>query len=324
MKILILESLLNQENFIDLVKTHPFHQNRVIEVLKENELFVTPQEDFILLTNIHGKEILNILDFHESIGIFSSIDGNGFLQVAFEDNLICLKSNQNFFDCIYYCGGAFFKKSIFKNQKEYEGINSFLVEHLKDLSMAHRGENIKPALFLDRDGVINYDCGYPSQISEIKIYQEIIPIIKSANERSWPVIVLTNQSGLARGFLTREELDHIHRYMNTELNKFSAHIDEFYYCPYYEKGPISTYAKNSLLRKPYPLLAIQAGEKYQINYSKSIMIGDKFSDKLYGLNIKTLLLKSKYIINEEVSGTNVFVFQNHAEIYQHLQKNYFL
>jgi len=309
------------ENFIKQNKLDFCYSIQPIEI--ENA-FYPPEGDFVLLTNHHGLQVLNHLSSTINTGIFSGDKTKGDIETVFKEGKVSCEENTlaDFDDRIYYCGGAVFKEATIV-KKNYPNVDFFLNHHFKDMAIAHSETMLTPALFLDRDGVINHDCGYPSKISDISIYAEIAPIIKKFNEKQWPVLVLTNQSGLARGLFNEDDLKKIHTHMAEVLKKMSCHIDDFFFCPFHEKGSVSELAKNSLLRKPYPLMAINAAEKYHVDLSKSIMIGDKISDKLLGLNIKTLLLKSNYI--EEKSDTaDSLVFDNHESIYQYLLKNYFL
>ena len=162
------------------------------------------------------------------------------------------------------------------------------------LSIIHRKQQGKPALFLDRDGVINEDCGYPSHINEIKIIPEIVPVIKLANEKGFPVIVITNQSGVARNYLNINQLNEIHSFMSDELLKMGAKVDEYLFCPFHPDGENKKYAKNSYFRKLGPLMMFEGGERHHVDFARSVMIGDKVSDALHAISLKTFILKSKY------------------------------
>ncbi|RLA65874.1 MAG: hypothetical protein DRQ88_04175 [Epsilonproteobacteria bacterium] len=141
--------------------------------------------------------------------------------------------------------------------------------------------NKKPALFLDRDGVINLDTNYVHKIEQLNFFDDLIPIIKYANKKNWPVIVLTNQSGVGRGMFSTDDVDELHSYMALELKKKGAIVDDWFYCPYHLESGVDEYKKFSFMRKPYPGMALKACEKYAIDLDKSFMIGDKITDELF-------------------------------------------
>lgn len=138
--------------------------------------------------------------------------------------------------------------------------------------------NNKPAVFFDRDGVLNEDIGYLYKKEDFKWVQGAIETIKYFNEHAYFVFVITNQSGVARGYYTEADVQKLHEWMNAELAKYDAHIDEFFYCPHHEKGIVKEYAYDCQCRKPKIGMLNKAFEKYAIDRENSIMIGDKQSD----------------------------------------------
>ena len=284
----------------------PTNQSQIeFHLVEESHSFTTPDEDFFIITSIDGVKILDLIREEKSIGIFSAKPCANSNSFVFEnDKLVKKKPSHVFFDTIYFQGGAFFKSSELEPKKKYSSMHDFLNQEIHKLYI--RSANGKmPALFLDRDGVINQDCGYPSDVSDIEIINEIVPVIKLANNAGWPVIVLTNQSGIARGKLDEEKLKDIHDFIRKELAVQGADLLHFYFCPYHENGIVDKYKKASLSRKPYPLMALKAAEDLQINLSKSVMVGDKISDQLYGLGMQTFLLESKYIKNQKNKPENL-------------------
>lgn len=161
-------------------------------------------------------------------------------------------------------------------------------------------EKKRKALFLDRDGVLVEDTGYVAKIQDIKFIDEIIDVIKTANKKGFLVIVVTNQAGVAKGRFTEEEMILANNYIRDYFRKKGARIDDFFNCPYHEEGIIQKYSKKSLLRKPEPGMLLIATEKYNIDLSKSIMIGDKDSDLIKLPYIQAHILQGKYeIVNKE-------------------------
>lgn len=136
----------------------------------------------------------------------------------------------------------------------------------------------QPAAFFDRDGVLNVDHGYTYRQEDFQWMPGAVETIKYYNEHNYLVIVITNQSGVARGYYTEEDVKKLHRYMATELKKQGAHIDAFYYCPHHLAGKIEKYTKACNCRKPAPGMIHAALGEWLIDKEKSFVIGDKPSD----------------------------------------------
>jgi len=136
----------------------------------------------------------------------------------------------------------------------------------------------RPALFLDRDGVINLDKGYVSQIDDFEWIPGAAEAISAFNARNWYVFVVTNQSGIARGYYTEKDMQILHKYMVSELTKKGAHIDKIYHCPYHAEGEIEQYRKDSIDRKPGPGMLLQAMADFPIKRESSFLVGDKDTD----------------------------------------------
>lgn len=137
----------------------------------------------------------------------------------------------------------------------------------------------KPALFLDRDGVINVDKGYTYKPQDLSFIDGIIEGIKAANENGYYVIVVTNQAGVARGFYSLEDVDIFHEHIANQLAQNGAFIDAFYSCPYHKDGNVPEYTiDNHPDRKPNPGMILKAFNDWQIDKEKSFLIGDKNHD----------------------------------------------
>jgi D-glycero-D-manno-heptose 1,7-bisphosphate phosphatase len=144
----------------------------------------------------------------------------------------------------------------------------------------------KRAVFLDRDGTINEDVGYPNDYSQIKIYPFAFEAIRKINRAGLLTVIITNQSGIGRGLLTEENLQDIHQKMKAALLAEKVYIDGIYYCPHYELSALPEYKKDCACRKPYPGMALQAAADLNLELNNSFVIGDKVEDVLFGLNIK--------------------------------------
>ena len=134
------------------------------------------------------------------------------------------------------------------------------------------------AIFFDRDGVLNEEVGYLYEISKFKWIDGAIDAIKLCNEKNFLVIVVTNQSGIARGLYTEDDTKKLHNFMQSELKKFGAHIDAFYYCPHHPEGKVAAYKKICDCRKPEPGLILRACKDFDIDVANSILIGDSARD----------------------------------------------
>ena len=137
----------------------------------------------------------------------------------------------------------------------------------------------KPAAFLDRDGVINYDFGYICNFKQFKFRPGVIKGLRHLKEKNFRIFIVTNQSGIARGLFTENDLKLFHNKMKRKLSIKKIRIDEIKYSPYHPKGIIKKFAKNHKSRKPGSLMIKQLFKKWPIDMKKSFMIGDRISDK---------------------------------------------
>ena len=133
-------------------------------------------------------------------------------------------------------------------------------------------------VFLDRDGVINADIGYLWRREDFVWIPGAPAAIRLFNERGRPVVVVTNQSGVARGYYSEQDVESLHRWMNAELNRQGARIDAFYFCPHHPDGAIPEYTRVCDCRKPQPGMLLQAMEDWRADPATSFLIGDKESD----------------------------------------------
>ncbi len=136
----------------------------------------------------------------------------------------------------------------------------------------------RPALFLDRDGVINVDRNYIYRVEDFEWIEGAADVIKRFNEKGWWVFVVTNQSGIARGYYTEEQMQTLHDWLQAELAKRDAKIDQIYHCPFHEDGTIPRYTKDSYDRKPKPGMLIRAMTDFPVIKERSFLIGDKQAD----------------------------------------------
>jgi histidinol-phosphate phosphatase family protein len=138
-----------------------------------------------------------------------------------------------------------------------------------------RDTGVVKAAFLDRDGTIARDGPYCSRVQDFELLPHVPQAIKLLNEHGFKVVVVTNQSGVARGYFTEETLRQIHQHMEEELAKYGAGIDAIYYCPHHPDDGCDC-------RKPKPKLILQAAEELGINLAFSYMVGDMMQDVIAG------------------------------------------
>ncbi len=151
---------------------------------------------------------------------------------------------------------------------------------------------MKPAVFLDRDGTINEDVGYPRRLEEIRIFPESFKAVRLLNEVGFYVIVITNQSAIGRGLMTEKDLQVIHSQMKEIFLSQGARIDAFYYCPHWINSSDPTYSLACSCRKPGIALGQKAAFEFNLDLKKSFTIGDKLEDILFGhrLGTKSILV----------------------------------
>ena len=172
---------------------------------------------------------------------------------------------------------------------------------------------MKKAIFLDRDGTINVEKDYIYKSEDLVFEEGSIEALKTFKNLGYILIVVSNQSGIARGYFTEEDLNIFNNNMNEILKKNGVEITEFYCCPHHPDG-IGEYKKVCECRKPNNKMIEDAIKKYNINREKSYMIGDKTSDIGAGLksNLKTVLVKTGYGLKdmEKVDKNETLIYEN--------------
>jgi len=143
-----------------------------------------------------------------------------------------------------------------------------------------------PALFLDRDGVINIDKGYVHQAAECEFVEGIFDLVKRANALGYKVIVVTNQAGIARGYYTEAQFLDFSDWMKNEFSRNQAHIDEIYFCPHHPVHGLGQYHIECDCRKPAPGMFLKAQAAFNIDMQASVMVGDNISDLKAAISAK--------------------------------------
>ncbi len=153
---------------------------------------------------------------------------------------------------------------------------------------------VNRAIFLDRDGTLNEDPhpGYLADPEKVVLFPKVGEVLfRLKNEFNYLLIVVSNQSGIGRGLLSTSEVDRVNSRINSLLERFNVSIDKFYYCPYH---PDFNTEEECKCRKPSALMIMKAVEDFNIDLSKSFLIGDSVSDIECGNNagIETILVLS--------------------------------
>jgi D-glycero-D-manno-heptose 1,7-bisphosphate phosphatase len=138
---------------------------------------------------------------------------------------------------------------------------------------------LRPALFLDRDGVLNEDLGYVHRWADFRWVAGARETVAKFNRAGWWVFVVTNQSGVGLGYYTEEAMHALHAKMSESLAEAGARIDCFYHCPHHPKAIVEGYRHpDSPDRKPNPGMILRALADYPVDRARSIMVGDKLAD----------------------------------------------
>ena len=146
----------------------------------------------------------------------------------------------------------------------------------------------RPALFLDRDGIVNVDKGYVYRQQDIELCSGIGELVSMAKKKGWWVCVVSNQSGVGRGLYSRQEVESLHQFLQQYLP-----IDEWFFCPYHPEGK-GEYAGFSHWRKPGPGMILTAEKILPIDRLNSLMVGDKESDRIHLQGLKSVLVQGRY------------------------------
>ena len=140
-------------------------------------------------------------------------------------------------------------------------------------------------LFLDRDGTINKDVGYPSDFGQIRLYPFSVEAIRDIHRLGFLAVVVTNQSGIGRGFFTEDELAALHARFAAAFEKRRARLDGFFHCPHFSSSAPAAAESDCSCRKPNPALGLRAAAALGLDLQGSYMVGDKTADVLFGLNV---------------------------------------
>jgi D-glycero-D-manno-heptose 1,7-bisphosphate phosphatase len=158
----------------------------------------------------------------------------------------------------------------------------------------------KPALFIDRDGTINEQMGYINHMSRFVIFPGVSEAVRLLNENHFLAIVVSNQSGVARGYHPIGLVHELHAYLQGFLKKQGAAIDGIFFCPHHSRGTVPEYTRTCHCRKPETGLIDQACESFDIDLANSYVVGDRHTDMemAHRAGVSGILVKTGYGLGE--------------------------
>lgn len=179
------------------------------------------------------------------------------------------------------------------------------------------------AIILDRDGTINVEKDYLHKIEDFEFEKGVIEGLKILSELGYIFVVVTNQSGIARGYYTEEDLQNLNLYINKLLEKEGLKIEKFYYCPHHPEKGIGKYKVECNCRKPNTGMLEEAIKEFNIDREKSFMVGDNISDIKAGINadVTSILVKTGHGMEniEKAEKLDIKIYDNILEFAKSLK-----
>jgi D-glycero-D-manno-heptose 1,7-bisphosphate phosphatase len=162
---------------------------------------------------------------------------------------------------------------------------------------------LKPAIFLDRDGVVIEDSHYLGDATRIRLVPGSAKAIAALNRAGWAVVVVTNQSGVARGLFSLDSVGRVHDSLATMLAEHGSHVDAIQFCPHHPEAKLAEFRQDCDCRKPRPGMLRRAARELDLDLAASWMIGDRASDLEAGAaaGCRTVLVRTGYGTTVDVS-----------------------
>ncbi|MBC4012828.1 D-glycero-beta-D-manno-heptose 1,7-bisphosphate 7-phosphatase [Morganella morganii] len=174
-----------------------------------------------------------------------------------------------------------------------------------------------PAVFLDRDGTINVDTGYLHEIDDFQFIENAIEAMQAIKQMGYALIIVTNQSGIARGMFTEDQLTRLTEWMDWSLADRGVDLDGIYYCPHHPEGTVEEFRQECNCRKPAPGMLLDAQKFLKIDMSNSYMVGDKLDDMLAGRAAEvgtTVLVRTGKPVTEDAEAAADMVINSIADL----------
>ncbi|NIF21089.1 D-glycero-beta-D-manno-heptose 1,7-bisphosphate 7-phosphatase [Candidatus Pantoea multigeneris] len=182
--------------------------------------------------------------------------------------------------------------------------------------------NVK-AIFLDRDGTLNVDHGYVSQIDDFQFIDGTIEALQELKKMGYALVLVTNQSGIARGMFTEDQFMYLTEWMDWSLADRDVDLDGIYFCPHHPEAVIEEYRQVCDCRKPQPGMFLTAQQHLNIDMAASYMVGDKVEDMLAaqaaGVGMKVLVRSGKPVTEEGEKAAD-WVLNSLADLPERIKK----
>jgi D-glycero-D-manno-heptose 1,7-bisphosphate phosphatase len=136
----------------------------------------------------------------------------------------------------------------------------------------------RPAVFLDRDGVINQETGYVHKVDEFHFINGVVEACREMSKAGYRLIVITNQAGIARGYYTVDDFHCLTKWMLDSFRQQGVEIDGVYFCPHHPVHGVGEYRRDCDCRKPAPGMILHAAQEHSLDLQRSILVGDKMTD----------------------------------------------
>ncbi|OOF58658.1 D-glycero-beta-D-manno-heptose 1,7-bisphosphate 7-phosphatase [Rodentibacter myodis] len=179
------------------------------------------------------------------------------------------------------------------------------------------------AVFLDRDGTLNIDYGYVHDIDHFKFIDGVIETLRELKSMGYLLVLVTNQSGIARGYFSEEQFLQLTEWMDWSLAEQGVDLDGIYYCPHHPEGK-GEYQEDCDCRKPKSGMLLQAIKELKIDPTQSVMVGDKIDDLKAGIGAKVktnVLVRTGKKITEEGEVLADYVLDSLADLPRELKRS---
>ncbi|MDD8057804.1 MAG: D-glycero-beta-D-manno-heptose 1,7-bisphosphate 7-phosphatase [Shewanella sp.] len=182
---------------------------------------------------------------------------------------------------------------------------------------------LKKAVFLDRDGVINKDTGYVHSVDDFEYIEGVFEACLALKEMGYLLVVVTNQSGIARGMYSEDDFHHLTEWMDWNFADKGVELDGIYYCPHHPEKGIGEYKQDCDCRKPKPGMLTSAASFLKIDLSQSVMVGDKADDirAAHAAGVQTaILVRSGKVVDEAGIALATTVLDSIVDVPQFLRQ----
>lgn len=172
---------------------------------------------------------------------------------------------------------------------------------------------LRPAAFIDRDGVINEERNYVHRVDDFVILPGVPEALRRFRDAGYVLVVVTNQAGIGRGMYSEADFHELTRHMQARLAEYDASVDAVYFCPHHPTAGVGAYRTNCNCRKPHPGMLLDAQRDWPIDMTRSVLVGDKLSDVQAGLAAgvgRCVLVRSGHELGPDESAAGVPVYDD--------------